>query len=63
MRATCRSTHGRFGFDEYVEHLIQFLEVIGPGAHVVAVCQPCVAGAGGGRGDGARTSIRRSRAA
>jgi poly(3-hydroxybutyrate) depolymerase len=34
---------GRFGFDDYVEHLITFLEVIGPGAHVVAVCQPCVA--------------------
>jgi poly(3-hydroxybutyrate) depolymerase len=35
--------HGRFGFDDYVEHLIQFLEAIGPGAHLVAVCQPCVA--------------------
>src|SRR5205085_3015391 len=34
---------GRFGFDDYVEHLIKFIEVIGPGAHVVAVCQPCVA--------------------
>jgi len=34
--------HGRFGFDEYVEHLIRFLEVMGPDAHVVAVCQPCV---------------------
>jgi polyhydroxyalkanoate depolymerase len=34
--------HGRFGFDEYVEHLMRFLEVMGPGAHVVAVCQPCV---------------------
>ena len=34
--------HGRFGFDEYVEHIVRFLEVIGPGAHVVAVCQPCV---------------------
>ena len=34
---------GRFGVDEYVEHLIKFLEVIGPGAHVLAVCQPCVA--------------------
>jgi poly(3-hydroxybutyrate) depolymerase len=33
---------GRFGFDEYVEHLIEFLHVIGPGAHMVAVCQPCV---------------------
>src|SRR6201982_814066 len=28
--------HGRFGFDDYVAHLIRFLEVIGPGAHVVA---------------------------
>jgi polyhydroxyalkanoate depolymerase len=34
--------HGRFGVDEYIEHLIRFLETIGPGAHVVAVCQPCV---------------------
>jgi polyhydroxyalkanoate depolymerase len=33
---------GRFGVDEYVEHLIGFLETIGPGAHVLAVCQPCV---------------------
>jgi polyhydroxyalkanoate depolymerase len=33
---------GRFGFDEYIEHLIRFLEAMGPGAHVVAVCQPCV---------------------
>jgi polyhydroxyalkanoate depolymerase len=35
--------HGRFGFDEYVEHIVQFLEVMGAGAHIVAVCQPCVA--------------------
>ncbi|HUP74145.1 MAG TPA: polyhydroxyalkanoate depolymerase [Acidimicrobiales bacterium] len=34
---------GRFGFDEYIEHIVRFLEVMGPGAHVVAVCQPCVA--------------------
>jgi polyhydroxyalkanoate depolymerase len=34
---------GRFGFDDYIEHLIRFLEKIGPGGHVVAVCQPCVA--------------------
>jgi len=34
---------GRFGFDEYIEHLIRFLEAIGPGAHLLAVCQPCVA--------------------
>jgi poly(3-hydroxybutyrate) depolymerase len=35
--------NGRFGFDDYIAHLIHFLEAIGPGAHVVAVCQPCVA--------------------
>ena len=35
-------SHGRFGLDEYVDHIIRFLEAIGPGAHVVAVCQPCV---------------------
>ena len=34
---------GRFGFDDYVGHVIRFLETIGPGAHLVAVCQPCVA--------------------
>ena len=34
---------GRFGFDDYVTHLIEFLEAIGPGAHILAVCQPCVA--------------------
>jgi polyhydroxyalkanoate depolymerase len=34
---------GRFGFDEYVAHLIHFLDTIGPGAHLIAVCQPCVA--------------------
>ncbi|HMK78121.1 MAG TPA: polyhydroxyalkanoate depolymerase [Xanthobacteraceae bacterium] len=34
---------GRFGFDDYVAHLIEFLEIIGAPAHVVAVCQPCVA--------------------
>jgi poly(3-hydroxybutyrate) depolymerase len=34
---------GRFGIDEYVDHLIKYLEVLGPGSHVLAVCQPCVA--------------------
>jgi polyhydroxyalkanoate depolymerase len=34
--------HGRFGFEDYSTHLIKFLEVIGPGAHMIAVCQPCV---------------------
>jgi len=36
-------TAGRFGVDEYTEHVIKFLEALGPGAHVLAVCQPCVA--------------------
>lgn len=33
---------GPFSFDSYTAHLIRFLEKIGPGAHMVAVCQPCV---------------------
>jgi polyhydroxyalkanoate depolymerase len=33
---------GRFGLDESIEHLMTFLGVIGPGAHLVAICQPCV---------------------
>jgi poly(3-hydroxybutyrate) depolymerase len=33
---------GRFGLDEFVDHIIRFLGVIGPGGHVVAVCQPAV---------------------
>jgi poly(3-hydroxybutyrate) depolymerase len=32
---------GRFGLDEYIGHLIDFLAAIGPGGHLVAVCQPC----------------------
>lgn len=35
--------HGHFGFAEYVRHLIMFLEMLGAGTHVVAVCQPTVA--------------------
>ena len=34
---------GEFGFDSYVDHLIRFQEVLGPGAHMIAVCQPTVA--------------------
>lgn len=33
---------GRFGFDDYVDHIVHFLEEIGPPAHLMAVCQPCV---------------------
>ena len=34
--------HGRFDCDDFVDHVITFLQVMGPGAHVVGVCQPCV---------------------
>ncbi len=34
-------TEGRFGTDEYIDHLMAFFTRIGPGAHGVAVCQPC----------------------
>ena len=34
---------GVFDLDAFVDHLIQFIEAIGPGGHVVAVCQPTVA--------------------
>ena len=33
---------GPFGFDDYVDYVIRFMETIGPGAHLLAVCQPCV---------------------
>ena len=33
---------GRFGFDDYVDYIIQFLQELGEGAHLVSVCQPCV---------------------
>jgi len=35
-------TEGAFGFDEYVEYVLGFLRTIGPGGHLVAVCQPVV---------------------
>jgi poly(3-hydroxybutyrate) depolymerase len=34
---------GRFGLDEYIAHLMDFLTAVGPGAHMLAICQPCVA--------------------
>jgi polyhydroxyalkanoate depolymerase len=33
---------GSFGFDDYVDHLVHFLEEISAPVHMVAVCQPCV---------------------
>jgi len=35
-------SEGHFDLDDYVDYLIEFLEAIGPGAHVLAVCQPSV---------------------
>jgi len=33
---------GTFDLDDYIDYLIGYLEHIGPGAHVLAVCQPSV---------------------
>ena len=33
---------GSFDLDDYIDYLIAFLEAIGPGAHMLAVCQPAV---------------------
>lgn len=33
---------GKFDLDSYIDYLIGFLEYIGPGAHMLAVCQPSV---------------------
>ncbi|TAL34540.1 MAG: polyhydroxyalkanoate depolymerase [Alphaproteobacteria bacterium] len=34
---------GEFGLDDYIGYVKGFIEKIGPGAHVMAVCQPTVA--------------------
>ncbi len=31
---------GRFDFDDYVGYLMDYLRLLGPDLHVVAVCQP-----------------------
>lgn len=33
---------GRFDLNEFIAHVIECFEVLGPQAHLVAVCQPCV---------------------
>lgn len=35
--------YGTFGFEDFVQHLIDFIKFMGPQSHVVAVCQPTVA--------------------
>jgi polyhydroxyalkanoate depolymerase len=32
---------GHFGLDDYIEHMMRFIEYLGPGTHVIGVCQPC----------------------
>jgi polyhydroxyalkanoate depolymerase len=34
---------GPFGLDDYIAHVIDFLDATGPGTHLIAVCQPCPA--------------------
>lgn len=34
---------GVFDFDAFIDHLIRFQRAMGPGAHMLAVCQPAVA--------------------
>lgn len=33
---------GKFGLDEYTEHLITFMDQLGPKSHMIAICQPSV---------------------
>ena len=35
-------SEGVFDLDDYIDYVVEFLEEIGPGAHVLAVCQPTV---------------------
>lgn len=33
---------GPFGLNEYADYIMRFLGLIGPGAHLMAICQPCI---------------------
>jgi poly(3-hydroxybutyrate) depolymerase len=35
-------TDGRFDLDDYIDYIVEMLGIIGPGSHVVGVCQPSV---------------------
>ena len=37
-----RLSHGPFDLDDYVDLVIDFLQLLGPNTHVMAVCQPAV---------------------
>ena len=33
---------GRFDLDDFIDHVIEFIRVLGPDTHVIGVCQPAV---------------------
>jgi poly(3-hydroxybutyrate) depolymerase len=33
---------GSFGLDDYIDYLLRFIVEVGPGAHLLAICQSCV---------------------
>jgi poly(3-hydroxybutyrate) depolymerase len=33
---------GQFDLDDFIDHIVEFLQVMGPGSHIMAVCQPSV---------------------
>jgi poly(3-hydroxybutyrate) depolymerase len=35
-------SEGVFGLDDYIDYLLRFLAEVGPGAHLMAICQSCV---------------------
>jgi polyhydroxyalkanoate depolymerase len=35
-------SEGAFGLDDYIDYLLRFIAEVGPGAHVMAICQSCV---------------------
>jgi poly(3-hydroxybutyrate) depolymerase len=35
-------SHGPFHLDDYVEYVIEFIQLLGPTVHVISVCQPTV---------------------
>jgi len=36
------AAEGRFDLDDYIDQIVLYLEALGPGTHVIAVCQPSV---------------------
>lgn len=36
------ASHGAFGLDDYIDYVMEFMRLLGPEVHVLAVCQPAV---------------------